>query len=141
MKKLKQLLKKKKVKKIKCCQYKGCENTNCVQGHHIVKRGQAKYLLNCKANIIDLCWDHHHGTYGAHGKYGNELDHELKQHFQEYLKMIFGSDIYYTVEQISEKLGINIKAAEGLVKLILPKEGKYLGENIIRECMGGKMII
>lgn len=112
-----------------------------MQGHHVVKRKQAKYLINCKANIKNLCWEHHHGTFGVHGREGNNLDKELKKEFQENLKKIFGENIFYTVEQIAEKLAIKNREAEGLVKLILPNNGKYLGEDIIRECMGGKMII
>lgn len=27
---------------------------------------------------VRLCWEHHEGTYGVHGKYGEELDTKLK---------------------------------------------------------------
>lgn len=126
---------------MKVCEVDKCNKTEGVQGHHIVKRGQAKYLINCKGNLIYLCWDHHHGTNGVHGKYGSKLDNELKRKFQDKLKLLFGEDIYYTVEDISEKLNISLKDANGLVKFILPKVGKYKGEDIIRVCMGGKLVL
>jgi hypothetical protein len=31
---------------------------------------------------VDLCYIHHRGTYGVHGKYGHQLDLQLKQHCQ-----------------------------------------------------------
>lgn len=118
-----------------------CGKNYLVETHHIVKRGQAKYLEKCKLNLIDLCYDCHRGTKGMHGKYGSELDHEIKERFQNNLKLIFGSDIYYTTEQIAEKLDISLKDANHLVKFILPNIDKYKGEDIIRACMGGKLII
>ncbi|CUO91119.1 Uncharacterised protein [Clostridium baratii] len=54
---------------------------------------------------------------------------------------MFGEDIYYTREQIKEKLDISLKNVDKLLKTLLPTEGKYKGEDIIRVCMGGKLII
>ncbi|MBM7835923.1 hypothetical protein [Clostridium sardiniense] len=118
-----------------------CSKNHLVETHHIVKRGQAKYLEKCKLNLIDLCYEHHRGTKGVHGKCGSKLDHELKEQFQNDLKLLFGSDIYYTVDQIADKLDISLKDANGLVKFILPNIDKYKGEDIIRSCMGGKLVL
>lgn len=118
-----------------------CSSNHLVEEHHIIKRGQAPALINCKLNHKYLCYEHHRGTYGVHGKYGSKLDQQLKKSFQENLQLMFGADICYTVEQIKEKLDISLKATEGLVKFILPKESKYIGEDIVRACMGGKLVL
>lgn len=118
-----------------------CGSTHLVEEHHIIKRGQAPSLINCKLNYKYLCYEHHRGTYGVHGKYGSKLDWELKKRLQENLQLMFGVDIFYTVDQIKEKLDISLKATEGLTKFILPKEGKYIGEDIVRACMGGKLVL
>ena len=39
---------------IKLCEI--CESNHLVETHHIIKRKQAKYLENCKLNLINLCW-------------------------------------------------------------------------------------
>lgn len=54
---------------------------------------------------------------------------------------MFGADIYYSVEQIKEKLDISLKETERLIKTLLPTEGKYRGIDIIRACMGGKLVL
>lgn len=118
-----------------------CGSHHLVEVHHIIKRSQAPALIDCKYNLIPLCWDHHKGNYGIHGIYGHELDQKLKRRLQDNLQLMFGEGIYYSIEQIKENLDINLKATERLVKSLLPLEGKYLGQDIIRACMGGKMII
>ena len=76
-----------------------------------------------------------------HGSKGHKLDKRLKKEFQDNLSLLFGINIYYSVEQIQEKLDISLKATERLIKSLLPKESKYIGIDIIRVCMGGKLIL
>jgi len=59
-----------------------CGSTHMVQKHHIV-HGRGK-RLSCETpeSVINLCWEHHHGTYGVHGKHGKELDMRLKLQLQ-----------------------------------------------------------
>ena len=118
-----------------------CGSNHLVEVHHIIFRGQAPALIKCKYNLINLCYEHHRGTYGPHGSRGRKLDKKLKKEFQDNLSLMFGVDIYYTKEQIKENLIIDLEATERLVKTLLPLEGKYLGQDIIRVCMGGKLII
>lgn len=58
-----------------------CGSTHGLQHHHIVKKSQCG--PDTFDNIILLCWDHHHGTYGVHGREGSELDRKLKLQLQE----------------------------------------------------------
>ena len=58
-----------------------CGSTHGVQKHHIVFRSSCG--KDNDENLIWLCWQHHHGTYGVHGKYGRKLDLELKEGLQE----------------------------------------------------------
>lgn len=50
-----------------------------VQKHHIIgglgKRTQCETIFS----LIALCWDHHYGNEGIHGKDGYALDLKLKQ--------------------------------------------------------------
>lgn len=59
-----------------------CGSTEMVERHHIIK-GRGK-RLSCETpeSVIDLCYGHHRGTYGVHGKYGKELDTQLKLRLQ-----------------------------------------------------------
>lgn len=118
-----------------------CGSNHLVEVHHIIKRSQVPALVDCKYNLIPLCWEHHKGNYGVHGIYGHALDQELKKSFQDNLQLMFGEDIYYSIDDIKEKLNISLKATERLIKSLLPKESKYIGIDIIRVCMGGKLIL
>ena len=118
-----------------------CGSNHLVELHHIIFRSQAPALIDCKHNLIPLCHEHHRGTNGVHGSKGHKLDKKLKEEFQDNLSLLFGIDIYYSVEQIQEKLDISLKATQKLVKSLLPKENKYIGIDIIRVCMGGKLIL
>lgn len=62
-----------------CCEV--CGSINGLQHHHIVKRSQGG--PDTVENIILLCWNHHHGTYGVHGKHGHKLDKLLKLQLQQ----------------------------------------------------------
>ena len=35
--------------------------------HHIMFRSEVKALEHCKLNLVNLCVEHHKGTYGVHG--------------------------------------------------------------------------
>ena len=51
-------------------------------------------------SCIDLCWNHHKGNNGVHGKNGHELDIKLKRQLQDkYFSM------GYTEDQVREKMG------------------------------------
>lgn len=125
-------------REIKLCDI--CESNHLVETHHIVKRKQAKYLENCKLNLINLCWDHHKGTYGVHGKYGHKLDQELKLEFQNKLEELWDKQ-YLTREEINNILQIDDKALNRLLKRLTLQNDKYIKEDVIRACMGGKLII
>ena len=58
-----------------------CGSNNMCQIHHIVFRSQT--LNNDAKNLIMLCWEHHLGNYGVHGKYGTELNTKLKKQLQD----------------------------------------------------------
>ena len=59
-----------------------CGSRNNLHLHHIwfgKNRNNAdKDGLTCY-----LCWDHHEGTYGVHGKYGSDLNSQLKKIAQD----------------------------------------------------------
>lgn len=105
--------------------------------HHVVFKSECKPLEHCQKNQVRLCYEHHQGTCGVHGKYGDELNIRLKLEFQEWLEEVFTKD-KYSISEIQKKLGISQNTCRSLSKLLpIARGGMYLTEDIIRICMGG----
>lgn len=103
--------------------------------HHIIKRSQATFLINCKLNKVYLCGTHHRSEIGVHGREGHALDLKLKSDFEDKLNLLFDRN-YFTREEIKKTLGISDRAVYSLCKLLESHKGLYNRENIIRACMG-----
>ena len=54
-----------------------CGTNNNLHYHHIIF-GKNRKKADEDGLTVYLCYSHHEGTYGVHGKYGNELDKKLK---------------------------------------------------------------
>ena len=116
-----------------------CKLDTVVELHHIISRKQLKALEFCEHNFALLCYNHHRNNKtGIHAN--RELDHKYKLRFQSYLEMSFFNE-YLTREEIKEVLGIKDKALDSILKHLILQKGKYTREDVIRACMGGKMII
>lgn len=50
--------------------------------HHILF-GKNRKKADQDGLTVWLCYNHHEGTYGVHGKYGHDLDIKLKQEAEE----------------------------------------------------------
>jgi hypothetical protein len=119
---------------------KVCGSNNLVESHHIIKRSQAPVLIKCEINQIDLCYEHHKGTYGVHGKCGHKLDQRLKLEFQNKLELLLDKQ-YLTKEDIRQALNITLKATDRLCKTLNCNKGVFAREEVLRACMGGKLIL
>lgn len=108
--------------------------------HHIVFRSEVKALECCKLNLVALCIDHHKGTYGPHGSKGSKLNKKLKLEFQNQLEMFF-DEPYLTKEEINKVLQISDKALNRLLKTLTLQKDRYVREEVIRQCMGNKLIL
>ncbi len=76
-----------------------CGSTD-IELHHIVKgRGRRKQHEN-EYSVVPLCYYHHRGTKGVHGRDGRTLDLYLKRQLQ---KKYF--DMRYTESEVREKMG------------------------------------
>lgn len=111
-----------------------------VELHHVVYRSENKNLENCKLNFVYLCQEHHRGTYGVHGSKGARLNRKLKLEFQNKLEELLDKQ-YLTREEINNILQIDDKALNRLLKRFSIQGDKYIKEDVIRACMGGKLII
>lgn len=109
------------------------------ESHHIMFKSHMKPLEHCKLNQISLCQDCHRGTKGVHGRLGQALNKQLKLKFQSELQKLFTND-YYTFNEIKHLLGISEKTTDRLCKTIKQKKGVFAREDVIRACMGGKLI-
>ncbi|CUO43254.1 MULTISPECIES: hypothetical protein [Clostridium] len=108
--------------------------------HHIMFRSEVKALEHCKLNLVNLCVEHHKGTYGVHGSKGASLNRKLKLEFQNTLEELWDKQ-YLTREEIKEVLQINDKSLNRLLKRLSLQDDKYIKEDVIRAVMGGKLII
>ena len=108
--------------------------------HHIMFRSEVKALEHCKLNLVNLCVEHHKGTYGVHGSKGASLNRKLKLEFQNTLEELWDKQ-YLTKEEINKILQIDDKALNRLLKRFSIQDYKYIKEDIIRACMGGKLIM
>ena len=77
-----------------CCEI--CGSSNACQIHHILRR----FVKPTYDNLVMLCWDHHLGTAGVHGKDGHQLDIKLKKELQAKL---FDSGL--SEEEVRENMG------------------------------------
>ena len=55
-----------------------CNVNSNIHLHHIMF-GKNRKISDEDGLTVYLCYDHHEGTYGVHGKEGHELDLKLKQ--------------------------------------------------------------
>lgn len=108
--------------------------------HHIMFRSEVKALEHCKLNLVNLCVEHHKGTYGVHGSKGASLNRKLKLEFQNKLEDLWDKQ-YLTREEINNVLQISDKALNRLLKRLSLHKDKYIKEDVIRVCMGGKLIV
>lgn len=117
-----------------------CGTSYGVELHHIIFRSEVKALENCKLNHTYLCGEDHRGTYGVHGSKGVALNRKLKLEFQNQLEMLWDKQ-YLTREEINEVLKISDKALNRLLKTLTLQKDKYIKEDVIRACLGGKLIV
>lgn len=122
---------------MKCC--KICGNFNDIEEHHIIKRSQAGFLINCELNKVYLCVECHRGTNGVHGKNGHKLDKLLKFQLQNYLEMHLLKE-YISREEIKAVLEIKDKPLDRLLKSLRMYKGKYAREDVILKCMADKKV-
>lgn len=111
--------------------------TSYAETHHVMFRSEVKSLEHCKLNLIDLCIEHHKGTYGVHGSKGAALNNKLKLEFQNKLETLFIKG-YLTEEDISQVLGISDKATYRLLKTLKRYKEGYSRDDVILRCMNGK---
>lgn len=60
-----------------------CGTTYNLHSHHIYFGNPGRKLSEKYGMKVYLCWLHHEGTHGVHGKHGHELDMKLKKKGQE----------------------------------------------------------
>lgn len=118
---------------------KVCGTSYGIESHHIVKRSQNSNLVNCKLNLVDLCYIHHRDhKKGVH--FNKELDRKLKLELQDKLENLFDKD-YLTKEEINKILQISEKALNRLIKTLQLHNDKYAKGDVIKVCMGGKYVV
>ena len=111
--------------------------------HHIVFRSQQQAMISCPHNKITLCYKHHRGDSSPHMV--REIDIEYKKNLQQRLGYLFSLKECYSEEEIKEILMIPNQDARKLVKslltVIVDDEAGYRVEDVIRQCMGGRLYL
>lgn len=59
-----------------------CGSTTYLESHHCILGKNRKNAERFGLKVW-LCYNHHRGTYGVHGKYGNILQNRLKEDAQK----------------------------------------------------------
>ena len=77
-----------------------CESTNTLHEHHIFF-GKNRKLAEKYGLKVYLCWEHHEGTYGVHGREGHALDLKLKKIAQTLFMKVYSA----TKEEFISKFG------------------------------------
>lgn len=113
-----------------------CGKRAC-HSHHRVFRSQCRPLIECDLNLIPLCLECHDKI---HNGKGHKLDRLLKLQFQNNLEILFDKELL-TREEIKDVLDISDKPLNRLLKPLVLQKGKYVREEVIRACLGGKLII
>ena len=113
----------------------------CTENHHIIFRGQQSAMINCPRNSVTLCGEHHRGDESPHMK--RDIDLKYKIEFQERLEYLFSAKECYEEEEVKNILLIPAKDARKIVKslciVIIEDEVGYRAEDIIRQCLGGRL--
>lgn len=117
-----------------------CGALSGIEEHHIIKRSQAKFLINCELNKIYLCPEHHRGTFGVHGKNGHKLDRKLKLEYQNKLEFLLDKH-YFTKEELKDILKINSNSIDSLCKILISEKGVFNRDDILVALCGGKLIV
>ena len=123
---------------MKCC--KLCGSTQNIQAHHVVSRKQQPALINCKLNLVNLCANCHVLAPNAVHNNGIKQLKQLRIEKQREYYNLFELK-YYPKDIIKELLGIKQKEVDMLLKPVKNVVGFYEREDIIRACMGGKILI
>ena len=105
--------------------------------HHIIYRSHCKALIKSDINLIPLCQVCHVKVH--RGKESKELNHKLRLQFQNKLEILFDKE-YLTEEEINDVLKISQTALKGLLKTLMTYKEGYKREDVIKTCMGGKII-
>lgn len=116
-----------------------CESTENIQSHHIVSRKQQPALIDCKFNQVDLCILCHNGPQGVHHGGVVELKKLRLDKQNEYFEIF--SEEYYEIEEIRKILKIRQKDVAKLIRPLIMEKGMYKKEDIIRQCMGGRLYV
>lgn len=107
------------------------------QRHHMIRRSKCKPLINCEMNIAPLCTQCHHDLHFSSG--GKKLERKLQLVFLNRLELkLLKKD--FSKEDLKEILKINTNAVNSLTKTLKNEKGRFTRQDIIRACLGGKMI-
>ena len=114
-----------------------CKSRPASEVHHIIYRSHCKALIKSNLNLISLCQQCHAKIH--RGKESKELNKKLRLQFQNKLEILFDKQ-YLTEEEINDVLKISQTALKGLLKTLMTYKEGYKREDVIRACMGGKII-
>lgn len=77
-----------------------CGSSQMVQLHHIIGGNGKRKQHETEESVVALCWVHHHGTKGVHGREGKKLDRSLKIELQDKYK-----NKGYSEEEVRQMMG------------------------------------
>lgn len=112
-----------------------CGRWGETQSHHKIPKGRDKRGWDFPGNLIDLCWDCHHGGNGPHRNRARAV--RYFREVRDYLNRTL-TQPYYTPDKLSAAIKLPIKQAHRVVRLLKPGEHGYRREDIIWRLCGNK---
>lgn len=71
------------IQKNKECFFQDCTCGGRLELHHVFFGSGRRKISDREGLVVYLCYEHHQGTNGVHGKNGDELNYTLKEVAQE----------------------------------------------------------
>lgn len=75
-----------------------CGTKNNLHYHHIIF-GKNRKKCDEDGLMVYLCYNHHEGTFGVHGKQGHELDQKLKKIAEQHWLLYYQKEISDFIER------------------------------------------
>jgi len=105
------------------------------QAHHKIPKGRDKRGWDFPGNLLDLCWECHHGLKGPH-----RCRNKAGQYFREvkaYLWETLTED-YYLPETLASAIRLPLKQAYKVTRLLKVHDGGYRKEDVIFRLLGDR---
>lgn len=106
------------------------------QGHHIILRSHAPYMVHVPINIAYLC-QHHHTDSPTGIHHNKEMMLRYKQELQLKLQILFNKK-YYEFKEIKQLLECSDNTVKAITKTLIRHKEGYKSSDLVLHMMGDR---